>query len=350
MKILGIETSCDETAASLLEISAIGKIKILSSVVSSQIKTHQQYGGIVPEVAARKHVQNIIPVIAKSIKTKSNFSKIDLIAVTSRPGLITSLQIGVQTAKTLAYLWRVPLIGINHLEAHIYSNWLSNDKLQKLGRKIFPAVCLLVSGGHTELILMKNFGQYELLGQTRDDAVGEAFDKVAKLLNLGYPGGPVIERYAKTGQNDKIEFPRPMIKAKNFDFSFSGLKTAVRYYLEQIKTNGKLNQKMIQDICSAFQKAVVEVLTYKTIKAATEFKAKTVLLGGGVSANKLLRSNLKKQAQKLDIACYYPKFKYTQDNAVMIALAGYFNRKKANLQQNWQTLTSNPNLKLTSKK
>jgi N6-L-threonylcarbamoyladenine synthase len=339
MKILAIESSCDETAAALLQVQR-KKSKVLSSVVFSQIKTHQKYGGIVPEVAAREHIQKIITVISESLGNND----IDLIAATYGPGLITSLQVGLQTAKTLSYVWKKPLVGINHLEAHIYANWLSNPGLQKMAdNKIFPAVCLIISGGHTELILMKGFGRYKLLGQTRDDAVGEAYDKVAKMLHLGYPGGPVVERLAKHGHSERVELPRPMIDSGNFDFSFSGIKTAVRYYAE---TNKILSsKKAIADVCASFQQAVSEVLIFKTIKAAKQYKVKTILLGGGVSANLHLRESLKKESKKIKLDFYCPEFKYTQDNAAMIAVAAYFNRKNAKLD-NWKKINADPNLRL----
>jgi len=401
MKILGIETSCDETAAALLQVTRnklqdirqrrIGpwptskfqipnfNFQILSNVVASQVEIHKKYGGIVPEVAARQHVQTIIPVIqealsAKGDKRKANGEmKPDLIAVTTGPGLITSLQVGVQTAKTLAYIWNVPLVGVNHLEAHLWSFLLnskpearnpkqiqnSNVKNSKLESQIinnklrFPAVSLIVSGGHTELILVKGIGQYQLIGRTRDDAVGEALDKVAKMLNLGYPGGPIISHFAKNGNPDKNKFPRPMLTSKDFDFSFSGVKTAVKYYIQNF--NHQLTKKDISDICAGFQQAVIEVLTEKTISAAQKFKAKSIILGGGVSANDKLISNFKIRISKLGIGFYYPEKSFTGDNAAMVALCGFFHLPKLKLRQasqkkasknNWQKLMAEANLKI----
>jgi len=340
--ILGIESSCDETAASLLHI-ANGKLQIVSNVVSSQVKIHQQFGGIVPEVAARKHVEMIMPVIDQALGKK----QIDLIAVTAGPGLITSLMVGTETAKVLSYLWQKPIVGINHLEGHIYSNWLSNLSLLT-DKNVFPAVCLIVSGGHTELVLMKGHGQYQLLGRTRDDAAGEAFDKVAKILKIGYPGGPVISKHASqydsqlAVRDSLIVLPRPMIDDGTFDFSFSGLKTAVLYEVQKKKK--PFTKSYIQNLCYDFQQAVVEVLTTKTIKAAQEYGVQNIMLSGGVSANQKLRAEFKKLCRRQGINFYCPDLKYTGDNAAMIALAGYFDGKKAgkdnwsqiSLQANWQ--------------
>ena len=227
MIILGIETSCDDTAVSLIR-GTKNKLTILSHIVSSQIMTHRKYGGVVPEVAARRHVINIIPTLDSALRqAKISSDKIDVIAVTRGPGLVTSLRVGVQTAKTLAFAWGKKIIGVNHMEGHIYANWLGHHKI------LLPALCLIVSGGHTELILMKNHGQYKLVGQTRDDAAGEAFDKVAKLIGLKYPGGPLIQKLAKQGNANRFNFPRPMLYQKNYDFSFSGLKTAVLYLVKK---------------------------------------------------------------------------------------------------------------------
>lgn len=356
INILAIETSCDETAAALLQlpnnfkirspIQSGTKLEIIKNVVSSQVKIHRKYGGIVPEVAARKHVEVIIPIIDQVIGRQKN--KVDLICVTAGPGLITSLMVGLEAAKTLSYLWHKPLMPINHLEGHIYSNWLNHEKL--FNQKVFPAICLVVSGGHTELYLMKGHGNYQLLGRTRDDAVGEAFDKVAKILSptrsgIGYPGGPVISRLAKKGNPQAIKFPRPMIDSNDFDFSFSGLKTAVLYEVKKYKK--PLNKKLIADFCASFQKAVVDVLVAKTIKAARLNQVKTVMLSGGVSANQLLREELQKNCQKYDLKFYCPDLKYTGDNAAMIALAGYYRflklKNKKRLLANWQKIKPEAN-------
>ena len=329
MKILGIETSCDETAASLIEVDD-KKIKIINNLVLSQIDIHNKYGGIVPEVAARKHVEAIIPIIEESIGN----NKIDLISVTQGPGLITSLQVGLQTAKTLSYAKHIPLVGINHLEAHLWSFKLTDYVDIKL-----PALGLIVSGGHTELILIKKMGKYELIGRTRDDAVGEAFDKVAKLLNLGFPGGPIISKLALKRNSDEIELPRPMMHSKDFDFSFSGLKTSVKYL---IKENPKIN---VNNLCSSFEQAAVAALTHKTFKAASKYKVKSIIIGGGVSANNRLREELKNKALKFKYNFYSPEIEHTGDNAAMVAYAGYINKKAASLKS-YKKLTAQSNMKL----
>ncbi len=336
MRILGIESSCDESAIALLNITK-NKFKIEKNIVSSQINIHKKYGGIVPEVAARQHAENFFPILKQA---QINFKKIDNIAVTYGPGLITSLMIGVELAKTLAYIYQKPLIPINHIEAHIYSNWLSHPELFK--KKIFSSLAVVVSGGHTQIFLMKNYGQYKLIGQTVDDAVGEAYDKVAKILNLGYPGGPIIsQRAEKYHGPDKLKFPRPMKNTKDFNMSFSGLKTAVLYKARDEK---KWTDQKINEYCFSFQNAVVDVLTHKIIKAAKKYEVKNILLGGGVSANQELRATLKNKAGKLGIKTYFPELKYTGDNATMIAMAGYFNRAKA--KKNYFNLNANANLEL----
>ena len=337
MKILGLETSCDEAAASLLEV-AKDKLQIKSNLVWSQTEIHRQYGGVVPEVAARQHVESIVPVIEEAL----NGQKPDLIAVTYGPGLITSLQVGLQSAKTLSYAWQIPLVGVNHLEAHLFS-WLLTAGSLKVGKELLPAVGLIVSGGHTELVLVKGFGWYKLIGQTRDDAAGEAFDKVAKLLGLGYPGGPIISHFAKKGDAGRIDFPRPMMESKDFDFSFSGLKTAVKYHLGQLTKTGGLSQAYTNDICASFQAAVIDVLVGKTVKAARKFKAKSVWLGGGVSANESLVKKLSLALKPLTL--HYPAGQFTGDNAAMIALVGHLGKKKAS-KVSWRKLTAEAGLGL----
>lgn len=363
MKILGIETSCDETAAALLEVADYNshktkksqisnlKFQILGNVVLSQVNIHKKYGGVVPEVAARKHVETISPVIAEAL----NGQKPDLIAVTRGPGLITSLQVGLQTAKTLSYVWDVPLVGVNHLEAHLWSYLLNQDTSHKLPARLvvvaggqdtlFPAIGLIISGGHTEMILVKGPGTYRLIGRTRDDAAGEAFDKVAKMLNLGYPGGPVIAHFAKKGNSSRINFPRPMMESGDFDFSFSGLKTAVKYQLNDMVPTGNFSQAFINDVCASFQQAVIDVLVGKTIKAAVKHKAKSVILGGGVSANEMLIADFQSSIFNLGLAFYYPEKWLTGDNAAMIALTGYFKQKSAR-KNNWRKLIAEANLSI----
>jgi len=330
--ILGIESSCDETAAAIVKISG-GKFQILSNIVSSQIEIHKKFGGVVPEIAARNHVKNILPVIEKSLaKAKIKPAQIAKIAVTAGPGLITSLLVGVQTAKTLGRVWQKPVCPINHLKAHLYANWISNQSLK------FPALCLLVSGGHTEIILLKNQTQFKKVGQTLDDAAGEAFDKVAQLLKLGYPGGPIISRLAAKGNPKAFAFARPMINSNDFNFSFSGLKTSVLYLVKKLPTP---DQKTINDLSASFQQSAVDVLAAKTFKAAKFYQAKTLMLSGGVAANLLLRQTFAKKSLALGIDFSMPDINLCTDNAVMAAVAGYFTQPIALAK-----IKVNPNLEI----
>ena len=319
MRILAIESSCDETALAILNAQA-DSLELEKNQIYSQVDIHKKFGGVVPEVAARKHAETIIPLLESTIGNK--LKDIDYLTVTNGPGLITSLLLGVTTAKTLAYAKKLPLVKINHMEGHVYSNWLSNKELAADSKKYFPSLVLIVSGGHTELVLMKGHGDYQLLGQTLDDAVGEAFDKVAKLLNLGYPGGPVIGQLAETGDETSYDFPRPMLNSKDYNFSFSGLKTAVLYTLEKKK---KIKKSEVADICASFQKAVEDILITKTIKAAQEHGVKSIMLAGGVAANQKLKDDLTKEAEQNNLPFFYPELKYTGDNAAMIAAAAYYN-------------------------
>lgn len=333
--ILGIESSCDETAAALVKYQG-GRFKILSNVVSSQIEIHKKYGGVVPEIAARNHLINIIPVVDEALtKAKIKPKQIDKIAVTTGPGLITSLLVGVETAKNLAYLWQKPIYSINHLKAHLYANLLQNKAIK------YPTIALIVSGGHTELILMKDKKSLKKIGQTVDDAAGEAFDKVAKLLNLGYPGGPIVSKLAKKGNSKAFDFPRPMIRDDNFNFSFSGLKTSVLYTMKKIPTLKAKSHQLKADICASFQQAAVDVLVAKTIKAAKHYKAKTIMLSGGVAANKLLRETLRLKAISYNLGFLVPDFNLCTDNATMIAAAAVFEKPTP-----WQKLRVNPNLEI----
>ncbi|GAB4113814.1 MAG: tRNA (adenosine(37)-N6)-threonylcarbamoyltransferase complex transferase subunit TsaD [Candidatus Caldatribacteriota bacterium] len=314
--ILGIESSCDETSAAVVEDGEI----IKSNLIASQIQVHQKYGGVVPEIASRKHLEYIIPVIDKALKIAQTKGK-DLsgIAVTYGPGLIGSLLVGLGVAKALSYAWGIPLVGVNHLEAHIYANFLENYNLKP------PFICLVVSGGHTTLVYVQDYGRYKIIGETRDDAAGEIFDKIAKFLNLGYPGGPVIERLAQKGNPLALRFPRPLSRAKGYDFSFSGLKTAVIYYLKD-----KINRKQpppLEDILASFQKAAIDTLVEKTIKAVNDFKTEYVVLAGGVSANQLLRKTINEKAKAQNIKAFFPSIDLCTDNAAMVAAAGYYKLK-----------------------
>ncbi|MCU0679744.1 MAG: tRNA (adenosine(37)-N6)-threonylcarbamoyltransferase complex transferase subunit TsaD [Planctomycetes bacterium] len=345
MFILGVETSCDETSASVL--SGTGqKIKILSNVVASQIEIHKKYNGVVPEIAAREHVLNIIPVINEAlVKAKTSYKKIDFLAVTIGPGLITSLIPGIEATRSLSYAWNVPVIPINHIEGHIYSSFINISN-----QNVFPALILIVSGGHTTIVLMKNHGKYKIVGETRDDAAGEAFDKAAKMLGLGYPGGPIISEKARIfqerGKKSTLSLPRPMINSNDFDFSFSGLKTALLYQLKK-----DLNwHNRVEEYCYEVQQAIIDVLIIKTMKAAIKNKVKTVVLCGGVSANKKLRLDLQEKVEnELNLPFFVPEFQYTTDNAAMIASAAYFKVKnKVNFKKNtdWQKLKANSSLDL----
>ncbi len=353
MKILAIETSCDETAAAVLEVKD-GYFRVWSNVVSSSVKLQAKYGGIVPEVAARKQMEYIVPVIEKAlgdIKVK----EIDYLAVTNGPGLISSLRVGFEAARTLSFVWQKPLIAVNHMEGHIYSALLNNFQFsifnfQKLGLIKFPALALLVSGGHTQLVLLKDYLKYKIIGETLDDAVGEAFDKVAKMLDLGYPGGPIIARRAKSGNPLAVKLPRSMLESGDYNFSFSGLKTAVLYTVRDLEKKNKQvknNPQLINNICASFQQVCIEILVKKTIKAAEETKVKTILLGGGVSANSELRKQLAEEIERnfKGVEILIPEIKLTGDNAVMIALAGYYKIRAGKLSD-WREVKVDSNLRL----
>jgi len=305
MKILGIETSCDETAAAVV---ADG-VRILSNQIASQVEIHARYGGIVPEVASRQHILAIIPILNQAMaEAGATWTDLDGIAVTTGPGLAGSLLVGVNMAKAIALAQRLPITGVNHLEGHIYANWLI-DPIPD-----FPLVCLIVSGGHTDLVLMKGHGDYVVLGRTRDDAAGEAFDKAARILGLGYPGGPAIERAARDGSAASIPLPRAWLKGSN-DFSFSGVKTALLRLVE----GGKISSPA--EAAASFQEAVVDVLVTKTVAVAKEHGVRQILLAGGVASNKLLRECLAKNSP---IPVLVPELVLCTDNAAMIAACGYF--------------------------
>ncbi|SHG38956.1 O-sialoglycoprotein endopeptidase [Thermosyntropha lipolytica DSM 11003] len=311
IRILGIETSCDETAASIVKN---GK-EIMSNVVNSQIRVHQQFGGVVPEVASRKHIQNIVMVVHTAFaEAGMSYDDIDAVAVTNRPGLIGALLVGVSFAKSFAYALNKPLIAVNHLYGHIYANFLEHDNIE------FPLVCLVVSGGHTSLLFMQDIENYEVIGETLDDAAGEAFDKVARFLGLGYPGGPAVERAAEKGVKGRYQLPRVFLDRDDFDFSFSGLKTAAMNLWTKMERRGEAN---VYDMAAEFQAALVEVLAVKTARAAEKYKARSILLAGGVAANSELRRAAQIEADRLGIKLYYPSLKLCTDNAAMIAGSAY---------------------------
>ncbi|MEW6088291.1 MAG: tRNA (adenosine(37)-N6)-threonylcarbamoyltransferase complex transferase subunit TsaD [bacterium] len=317
MYILGIETSCDETAAAVVN----DKSGLLSNIVFSQLKIHKPYGGVVPEFASRNHLAKTNMVINRAIeKARIKLTDLDAIAVTYKPGLVGSLLIGISTAKALAYALNIPVIGINHLYGHIYANYI-DDK-----RKKFPGIALVVSGGHTSLFLCSNHTKFSQLSQTRDDAAGEAFDKVSKIMNLGYPGGPLIEKLAKEGNPSVFKFPFARFKKGNkLDFSFSGLKTAVWY---EYNKNKNADNNYLRNLAAGFQRSVIEVLVRNTFEAAKECKIKNILLAGGVAANSALRRSMEDKAKKEGLNLYCPPKKFCTDNAAMIATAGIYKYKK----------------------
>jgi N6-L-threonylcarbamoyladenine synthase len=312
MLVLGIETSCDETSAALV----VDGRTILSNIIATQLDILKKYGGVVPEIAARRHTELIDYVIKEALDTAGKTLKdIEAIAVTARQGLIGCLLTGVAAAKSLSYVLKVPLVGIHHIEGHIFASLLSNPALP------VPHVCLTVSGGHTMLVYVRDFCRYELMGTTLDDAAGEAFDKIAKFFNLGFPGGPVIDRLASKGNRKAFNFPRPLLRASNYDFSFSGLKTAIiNAFKEKVSRNEALP---IEDIAASFQEAVVDVLVAKTLRAASDKGVPAISVTGGVSANRRLREVFKERCQKAGINVYFPELKLCTDNAAMVAAVGY---------------------------
>lgn len=396
MKILAIETSCDDTGIAILEVHPVksadkvggvsakpkqfnwasnnGDFEVLSNIVSSQTEVHKKYGGVYPMMAKREHQKNLVPVLIKSLKesgllkTKSTKIKtqelkvilerepglykkliaflqkyekpnVDLIAVTNGPGLEPCLWVGVNFAKALSYFWNIPIIPVNHIESHILVNYLNSEKID------FPAIALVVSGGHTQLILMKKIGSYKILGETRDDAAGECFDKCAKILGLGYPGGLIISKLAAEVKPPRVrggltsaKLPRPMINTKDYDFSFSGLKTAVLYKDQKTKTK---SQKYKKEMASEIQQAIIDVLLKKTIKAAKDFNAKTIILGGGVSANEELRKQFLQRSNLCKLLV--PSANLSTDNALMTAITGYFHKTK---KIAWQKLKAEANLRV----
>jgi len=311
--ILGIETSCDETSAAVL----VNGTDLRSHVISSQIPTHQRYGGVVPEIASREHSLHLQPVVQQALdEAKVGFSDLSAIAVTYGPGLVGSLLVGVSGAKAMAYAAGVPMIGINHLEGHIYANFLHHQDLE------FPLLALLVSGGHTHLILFEAHGRYQVLGHTRDDAAGEALDKVARTLGLGYPGGPQIQRVAQEGDASAFKFPRAMLERDSLDFSFSGMKSSVLNTLNSALMRGETLS--VPDIAASFQQAVVDVLVHKALMAIDRTGVKTLLLAGGVAANLSLREGLEKALSERGVRLVCPPSIFCTDNGAMIAVAGYY--------------------------
>lgn len=310
---LGIETSCDETAAAVIKDGT----KILSNVVLSQIDIHQKYGGVVPEIASRHHIEAIFPVIQEALSAAEvALDDLEVIAVAYGPGLVGSLLVGVAAAKALAFATKTPLVGVNHIEGHLYANFLD-------GREVTPPlVCLTVSGGHTDLLLIPRLGEYEILGRTRDDAAGEAFDKVARVLGLSYPGGPQIEQLAQGGNPEAISFPRSLLEKDNWDFSFSGLKTAALNYLNEAKQKG--NEVPLADFAASFQWAIIDVLTQKLLAAAEQHQVDKVVLSGGVAANKTFRGHVQVKAEQMGLELLYPPVHLCTDNAAMVGSAGYF--------------------------
>lgn len=407
MKILAIETSCDETAIAIAKIDPKekngnwGGFKIISESIASQIEIHKKWGGVYPSLAKREHQKNLVPTLAQALKkanllekkkpknnlkkspiineifkqefelgkkTKNFFKKykkpnIDLIAVTVGPGLEPCLWGGVNFAKALSFFWDIPIIAVNHIEAHIFANWIlpteiKNEKIKT--KDIFPAICLIISGGHTQLILMKKFGQYKIIGETLDDAAGEAFDKIARILGLPYPGGPAIAKEAQKWQSAHIKqkygikLPRPMINSKNFDFSFSGLKTAVLYDYKSRDKKVKKSKGYIQEMAYHAQTAIIDVLTEKTIKAARLFGCKSIILGGGVAANSELKKEFIKKINRgnlKNISFIAPEKELSTDNAKMIAACAFFYLKnnvkiKKELFKDWKKIEALANLRI----
>ncbi len=357
-RVLAIETSCDETAAAVLSFDA-GRLTVLSNVVSSQADLHAAWGGVVPTLAAREHVRNLVPVTGRALAEAGvTRDDIDLIAVTAGPGLVPALVTGVMAAKSLAYAWKKPLLGIHHIEGHIYANLLTSNQMGMDAPVFeFPVLALVVSGGHTELVLMRDHFRYEIVGETQDDAVGEAFDKVAKMLGLPYPGGPPVSERADRGQAEAamfgLAFPRPLLDDDTLDFSFSGLKTAVLYRLKK-DANKVKDDAYVTGVCHAFQAAVLDVLVGKTRLAVERFRPRTFVIAGGVSANTALRARLQEMlAEEFSETRFMtPPFVYSLDNAAMIGAAAAYRWSLASPEERtegkdrWRTLAVEANLKM----
>ncbi len=363
MTILGIETSCDETSAAVIQ-EEDNKIHLLSNTIATSLNLHAKTGGIIPEIAAREQVAYMIPVLEEAVEKGLNckfkekdkiLSSLDAIAVTYGPGLIGSLLVGVETAKTLSLVWNKPIVPVNHMIGHIYANWIENSDI------LLPAVVLVVSGGHTDLLLLKKHGLLQLLGGTRDDAAGECFDKCARLLGYNYPGGPKIAELAQSGDLNSFPFPRPMISIHGYEFSFSGLKTAFLNTTQELfpilrkntssekigwqqaaLTDSLSNsgKKTIANLCASLQNAIIEVLVKKTIHAAQKYQVKSILLSGGVAANQLLRDTFSQESKKQNFRFFVPSKKLCTDNAAMVASAAYFNFHPVD----WAEVTTDPEL------
>ena len=331
--ILAIESSCDETAASVVKNGR----EVLSNVISSQIALHTQFGGVVPEIASRKHIEKINQVVTQALEDAGvTLTDVDAIGVTYGPGLVGALLVGVAEAKAIAFAAKKPLVGVHHIEGHVSANYIENPDLEP------PFLCAIVSGGHTHLVIVKDYGQFEILGRTRDDAAGEAFDKVARAIGLGYPGGPKIDRLAKEGNPDAIEFPRAKIGENPYDFSFSGVKSAVLNYLNGAKMKGEEVNRA--DIAASFQKAVVDVLVEHTMQAAADFGMKKVAIAGGVASNGALRTAMEKACTEHGYKFYRPSPIFCTDNAAMIGVAAYYEYIRGT-RHSWD-LNAVPNLKL----
>ena len=331
--ILAIESSCDETAAAVVKNGR----EVLSNVISSQIELHKLYGGVVPEIASRKHIEKINQVIEEALEEANvTLDDVDAIGVTYGPGLVGALLVGVAEAKAIAYAKRKPLIGVHHIEGHISANFIENKELEP------PFICLVVSGGHTHLVCVKDYGEYEIIGRTRDDAAGEAFDKVARAIGLGYPGGPKIDKLSKEGNPDAITFPKAHINDAPYDFSFSGVKSSVLNYINGCQMKGEtFNQA---DVAASFQKAVTEVLVENAMRAVDEYDMKKLAIAGGVASNSTLRQAMKDACEKKEIEFYYPSPIFCTDNAAMIGVAAYYEYLKGT-RHGWD-LNAVPNLKL----
>lgn len=333
---LAIETSCDETSCAIIKNGR----EVVSNIISSQIEIHKKFGGVVPEIASRKHVENINVIIQKALdEGNMKFEDIDIVGVTKGPGLVGALLVGISSAKAISHALEIPLIGVNHIEGHICANYIEHKDLEP------PFTCLIVSGGHSYLVQAKDYTEYEMVGRTRDDAAGEAFDKVARSLGLSYPGGPIIDKLAMKGNKDAIKFPRVYLEKDSYDFSFSGLKTAVLNYLNQKKQKGE--KIVVEDVAASFQQAVIEVLVEKTIKLAKERKSEIITMAGGVAANEGLRNLMNKRGKEEGIKVLYPSKILCTDNGAMIGSAAYYNYVNGNISD--LSLNVKPNLGLEEK-